>query len=179
MTQELTKGTGGIENTCPLSHQFKCDPKLLTSECHLLASAWSLKEEKPHHMHTKSHHNCLLFLLEKRGSNEPQNLAFPPPTSSTALSCYKPMSEIYFPKESFASQCIIIFLFVFWHESQLTLKTQRFLFYQNVIGQAGWCNEYINCTNIINISNDNNCWHLLSMYDVSGTVRTSYIDSMI
>lgn len=71
------------------------------------------------------------------------------------------------------------FLFVFWHESQLTLKTQRFLFYQNVIGQAGWCNEYINCTNIINISNDNNCWHLLSMYDVSGTVRTSYIDSMI
>lgn len=72
VTQELMKGTGGIWNTCPLSHQFECDPKLLTSECPLLASAGSLKEEKPHLMRTTYHHNCLLFSTDKRGSNEPR-----------------------------------------------------------------------------------------------------------
>lgn len=75
--------------------------------------------------------------------------------------------------------CFSMYFYFFWHESQLTIKTQISLFHQNVIGQWGWCKEYVNGPSIINTSNDNNWWHLLSICDVSGTVLASYIESMI
>lgn len=105
-------------------------------------------------MHTKYHHNRLWFSESK--FHWPPELTFPSSHISTALSYYKPMSEIHFPMESLACN-----FFFFWHEFQLTLETQILLFHQSVIGQGGWGNESTNCSNC-KYEDDNNCYLLLT-----------------
>lgn len=174
VTQELTKETGEIQSTCPLSHQFKCDPKLLTSECHLLTSARSPKGKEAASYAHQIPPQSPVVLSREGSSNDPQKLPFPPPTSALHCLTTNQLQRFIFQWNHWLHHFFFVCLFWTWVSTD-TQDPDIF-----VSSKCHWPGrmESTYCSNIINMKMIITVIYcLLSIYDVSGTVLAFYMTS--